>query len=29
LSCPATAQAGQQFTIEMAIDVGTTPLGAY
>ena len=29
LSCPATAQAGQQFTIEVAIDVGTTPLGAY
>src|SRR5207247_6890117 len=29
LSCPATAQAGQQFTIEIAIDVGTTPLGAY
>src|SRR5437016_10224285 len=29
LGCPATAQAGQQFTIEVAIDVGTTPLGAY
>ena len=29
LRCPATAQAGQQFTIEIAIDVGTTPLGAY
>src|SRR2546427_2095817 len=29
LSCPAMAQAGQQFTIEVAIDVGTTPLGAY
>jgi len=29
LGCPATAQAGQQFTIEIAIDVGTTPLGAY
>ena len=27
--CPATAQAGQQFTIEIAIDVGTTPRGAY
>ena len=29
LRCPATAQAGQQFIIEIAIDVGTTPLGAY
>src|SRR3989442_220313 len=29
LGCPAMAQAGQQFTIEVAIDVGTTPLGAY
>src|SRR3989454_9016733 len=29
LGCPATAQAGQRFTIEVAIDVGTTPLGAY
>src|SRR5207244_6354962 len=26
---PAAAQAGQQFTIEVAIDVGTTPRGAY
>src|SRR5437016_6249294 len=29
LGCPATAQAGQQFTIEITVDVGTTPLGAY
>ena len=29
LGCPATVQAGQQLTIEIAIDVGTTPLGAY
>src|SRR3989442_3268677 len=29
LGCPARVQAGQQFTIEVAIDVGTTPLGAY
>jgi len=29
LGCPATAHAGQQLTIELAIDVGTTPLGAY
>ena len=29
LDCPLTAQAGQQFTIEIAIDVGSTPLGSY
>ena len=29
LGCPAMALPGQQFTIEVAIDVGTTPLGAY
>jgi len=29
LGCPGTAQAGQQFTVEVAIDVGTRPLGAY
>jgi len=29
LGCPATAHAGRQLGIEIAIDVGTTPLGAY
>src|SRR2546426_951576 len=29
LGCPATVQAGQQLGIEIAINVGTTPLGAY
>src|SRR5262249_11476049 len=29
LRCPATARAGQHFTVEVTIDVGTTPLGAY
>src|SRR5207249_3404571 len=29
LGCPATAHAGRQLGIEVAIDVGTTPLGAY
>jgi len=29
LGCPATVQAGAQLGIEVAINVGTTPLGAY
>src|SRR5436309_2054997 len=29
LGCPATVQAGAQLGIEIAINVGTTPLGAY
>ncbi len=29
LSCPAMALAGQPFTIDVTIDVGTTALGAY
>src|SRR5438445_8338944 len=29
LGCPAMVQAGQQFTTEVTIDVGTTPLGGY
>src|SRR5438067_74844 len=29
LGCPATVQAGAQFVTEVAINVGTTPLGAY
>src|SRR5438093_2460174 len=29
LSCPGTADPGSQFQIEVTIDVGTTPLGAY
>src|SRR6266403_2122547 len=29
LGCPAMGQAGQQFTTEVTIDVGTTPLGGY
>ena len=29
LGCPATVHAGRQLGIEVAIDVGTTPLGAY
>src|SRR3989442_9393168 len=29
LSCPGTAMAGQQFTTEVTIDVGSSPLGSY
>src|SRR2546427_1652120 len=29
LGCPGTAPAGGQFTTEVTIDVGGTPLGAY
>src|SRR5437870_4353115 len=29
LGCSAMVQAGQQFTTEVTIDVGTTPLGGY
>src|SRR2546427_10583196 len=29
LSCPGTAQPGTQFSTEVTINVGTTPLGAY
>src|SRR5438445_320822 len=29
LGCPAMGQAGEQFTTEVTIDVGTTPLGGY
>lgn len=29
LRCPATARAGRQFTVEVTIDVGARPLGAY
>src|SRR5207248_395290 len=29
LGCPGTAQGGQQFAVEVTIDVGTRPLGAY
>src|SRR6266446_2087003 len=29
LSCPGTAMAGQQFTAEVTIDVGSSPLGSY
>src|SRR5262249_17439116 len=29
ISCPGTATPGQQFQVEVTIDVGTTPLGAY
>src|SRR2546422_11562538 len=29
LGCPAMVQAGQQFTTEVTIDVGATPLGGY
>src|SRR5207247_2163316 len=29
LSCPGIVQSGTQFTTELTIDVGTTPLGAY
>ena len=28
LGCPATVRAGQQLTVEVTVDVGTTPLGA-
>src|SRR3989442_4188649 len=29
LSCPGTAMPGQQFTTEVTIDVGSSPLGSY